>query len=139
MENFANKTEKLTVVSQSPVEDSSEHERFVEKLGNSIFIGGDSNDTVLGERPRSYNIRDENVSERDQSCRDSRVGMYNLPSANNRIDCSKFLIKTGLKTLSYRVKRNHQNQSTMHVNLERLTSNCPMDPATDTVILFPIT
>lgn len=60
------------------------------------------------------------------------------PSANNLIDCNKFLIKTGLKTFNcYKYKI--VSIGMINVKVDKLTSNCPLEPATEIVILLPIT
>lgn len=46
---YAVQDERRTVVSERAVEDGREHERLVEELGDAVLVGGDADDTVLGE------------------------------------------------------------------------------------------
>lgn len=125
--------EGRTVVAESTVQDGGEHKGLVQEFRNSVLVGCNPYDAVVGERSGTCSAR--NVSNGVIRTKGTLA-----PSERRRIDWSKFLIKTGLKTLSLK-KWPGQNQylELKPQQMTQLTSNCPFDPATEIVILFPIT
>lgn len=96
--------EKRTVVSECRIKNGGQHERLVEQLGDAVLVGFDTDDAVFSEGAGTCELHDSR--KRQQSAFRRGINSVadgsarNAPSASRRIDCSRFLIRTGLKTLS---------------------------------------
>lgn len=90
---------RRTVVAETLVQDSRKHQGLVEQGGNASLVSLNTNNTVVGERPRSC-IRPCEIEPQRR--------LFGLPSASKRIDCRTFLIMTGLKTFSCAGRRCQQ-------------------------------
>jgi len=87
--------QRLTVVSESRVENGGKHERLVEELVDALLVGLDADNAVLSERAGT-------CRQGGSAAVDTKAKECYVPSARRRMDWRRFLMRTGLKTLSWR-------------------------------------
>ena len=86
------------------VKNSCEHQRLVQQLVDSLFVGFDTNYAVFGERSAPWAISTICLAFHRPS---RHTG--NSPSASSLILCKTFLMITGLKTFNYVTQEANNN------------------------------